>query len=157
MTVTQLKNTVLALGAAAGACLSAALGGWDSAMALLCALMALDYLTGVLLAALWKRSDKSQTGALSSVAGFRGLIKKGMILLVVWLGVLLDDALGSDYVRTMAILFFIGNEGLSLLENLGLMGVPWPRFIKDMLEALRRSGDDGEAGAPEYNGKEGKE
>ena len=99
----------------------------------------------VLVAALWQRSDKSRTGALDSKAGFRGLCKKGVILLLVWLGVLLDEALGVSYVRTAVILFFLGNEGLSLLENIGLMGVPFPAFLKKALEALRDKGDKGGA------------
>lgn len=143
MDTMQIKNGVLAALAAIGAFIANALGGWDNIMVLLVALMVLDYLTGVLLAAFWKQSPKSETGTLNSMAGFRGLIKKGMILLVVWVAVLLDEALGVDYVRLMAILFFVGNEGLSLLENLGLMGVPWPKFLRDMLEALREHGDNG--------------
>ena len=63
-----------------------------------------------------------------------------------WLGVLLDSALGVTYVRTAVILFFIGNEGLSLLENLGLMGVPYPEFMQRALEALRDRGDKGDGG-----------
>ncbi len=93
--------------------------------------------------AAWKRSTKSESGALSSVAGFKGLVKKGTVLLVVWVSVLLDKALGMDFIRTMVILFFAGNEGLSLLENLGLMGVPLPAFLKRMLEDLREQGDEG--------------
>ena len=67
-----------------------------------------------------------------------------MILLLVWIGVLLDKALGAAYVRTAVILFFVGNEGLSLLENLGLMGVPYPAFLQRTLEALKEDGDKGE-------------
>lgn len=66
-------------------------------------------------------------------------------MLLVWLGVLLDEALGVSYVRTAVILFFLGNEGLSLLENIGLMGVPFPAFLKKALEALRDKGDKGGA------------
>lgn len=77
-------------------------------------------------------------------AGFKGLLKKGMILLLVWLGVLLDNAMGAAYIRTAVVLFFVGNEGLSLLENLGIMGVPIPKFMRNALEALRDKGDEGE-------------
>ena len=115
-------------------------------MQVLVALMALDYLTGILVAAVWQRSNKSSTGALDSKAGFKGLCKKGMILLLVWLGVLLDNAFGTTYVRMAVIIFFIGNEGISFLENLGLMGVPFPEFLKKALEALRDQGDAGEGG-----------
>ena len=95
---------------------------------------------------MWKKSNKSETGALDSKAGFKGLLKKGIILLLVWLGVLLDNALGVTYIRTAVVLFFIGNEGISLLENLGLMGVPFPSFLQKALEALREQGDQGEGG-----------
>lgn len=140
----EIKNGILAAMAAVGAFIANQLGGWDTAMVLLASLMVSDFITGVLLAALWQKSTKSASGALSSVAGFKGLIKKGMILLMVWVAHLLDLALGIDYVRMMVVLFFCGNEGLSLLENLGLMGVPYPEFIHKMLEALKDKGDAGQ-------------
>lgn len=146
MNAIQIKNGVLAALATVGTFVAHALGGWDAAMQVLVALMALDYLTGILVAAVWQRSNKSSTGALDSKAGFKGLCKKGMILLLVWLGVLLDNAFGITYVRMAVIIFFIGNEGISFLENLGLMGVPFPEFLKKALEALRDQGDAGEGG-----------
>ena len=146
MDAIQLKNTILAAMAVIGTFIANELGGWDSAMQVLVALMVVDYITGVLVAAVWHRSNKSATGALESRAGFKGIVKKCMILLLVWIGVLLDDALGETYIRTAVILFFIGNEGLSLLENLGLMGVPFPGFLKRALEALREQGDKGGGG-----------
>lgn len=142
MTAMEAKNGILAILAAVGAFLAGGLGGWDAPLALLVALMAADYLTGVLVAAVWQRSDKSASGALDSRAGFQGLVKKGMILLLVWLGVLLDRAAGAGYVRTAVVLFFVGNEGLSLLENLGLMGVPFPAFLRRALQALQEQGDN---------------
>ena len=146
MNAIQIKNGVLAALATVGTFVAHALGGWDAAMQVLVALMVLDYLTGILVAAVWQRSNKSSTGALDSKAGFKGLCKKGMILLLVWLGVLLDNAFGTTYVRMAVIIFFIGNEGISFLENLGLMGVPFPEFLKKALEALRDQGDAGEGG-----------
>lgn len=146
MNAIQIKNGVLAALATVGTFVAHALGGWDAAMQVLVALMALDYLTGILVAAVWQRSNKSSTGALDSKAGFKGLCKKGMILLLVWLGVLLDNAFGTTYVRMAVIIFFIGNEGISFLENLGLMGFPFPEFLKKALEALRDQGDAGEGG-----------
>lgn len=143
MDYNTVKNGVLAALAALGSWIANTLGGWDTAMILLVALMAADYITGMLVAAVWHNSNKSQSGALDSKACFKGLVKKGVILLLVWIGVLLDQALGSAYVRTAVILFFIGNEGLSLLENLGLMGVPYPAFLQRTLEALHDKGDKG--------------
>ncbi len=140
----NIKNGVLGALAVVGSVVANALGGWDAALKVLVAFMAADYITGILVAALWQRSNKSATGALDSKAGFKGLCKKGMILLLVWLGVLLDEAMGAAYIRTAVVLFFIGNEGISLLENLGLMGVPFPAALKNMLEALKKKGDSGE-------------
>ena len=142
MDAMEVKTGVLALGAAAGALLSRWLGGWDAVMRMLVAVMAADYVTGVLLALVWQRSPKSAAGGLDSRAGFKGLCKKGGILLVIWLAVHLDQAMETNYIRTAVILFFTGNEGLSLLENLGLMGVPLPPVLKKSLEALRDKDKD---------------
>lgn len=143
MKAEYLKNVVLGTLAAGFSALAGALGGWDGALRALVALMAADYVTGVLLAAVWKRSSKSKSGALDSRAGFLGLCRKGVMLMVVWIGARLDALVGGQYARTAACLFFIGNEGLSLLENVGMMGVPFPRFLKAALEALKEKGDAG--------------
>ena len=143
MDANAIKNGVLAAFAFIGSFVANALGGWDASMQVLVALMVADYITGVLVAAVWQRSNKSATGALDSKAGFKGLLKKGVILLLVWIGVLLDAATGANYIRTAVVLFFIGNEGISFLENLGLMGVPYPAFLSKALEALHDQGDKG--------------
>lgn len=143
MDAMMIKNGVLTALAAVGAFVAHALGGWDASMQVLVALMVADYITGILVAAVWHKSTKSASGALDSKAGFKGLLKKAMILLVVWLAVLLDGAMGTEYFRMAAVLFFVGNEGISLLENLGLMGVPYPEFLHKALEALHEQGDQG--------------
>ena len=140
----QIKNVVFAALAAVGAAAAQAFGGWDMALRALLAFMAADYVTGLLVAAVFRRSPKTERGALSSRAGFIGLVKKCDILLLVLLAVMLDRATGSGFIRAGVCLFFTANEGLSILGNLGLMGVPYPRFLRDMLEALRKNGDDGE-------------
>ena len=141
MTAQGIKNTVLVVISSAGSWIANELGGWDAAMKVLIAMMAVDYISGLTVAGVWHRSGKSETGALDSRAGFKGLVKKVFTILLVWIGVLLDKALGTAYVRTAIIIFFIGNEGLSLLENFGLMGVPYPEFLRKALEALREKGD----------------
>ncbi len=140
----NIKNGILTAMAAVGAFISNQLGGWDAAMQVLVTMMAADYLTGLLVAAFWHKSNKSKSGALDSKACFKGICKKCMILLLVWLGVLLDNALSVAYIRMTVIFFFMGNEGLSLLENIGLMGMPYPKKLKDILEALKEKGDKGE-------------
>ena len=141
--LTYMKEFVLVALSALGSGVAAMLGGWDGALQVLVGFMAADYITGLVVAGVFRRSGKSETGALDSRAGFKGLARKGGILLLVYLAVLLDRATGETVIRTAVCLFFIANEGLSILENLGLMGVPYPSFLKNTLEALREQGDGG--------------
>ena len=140
----EMKSAVLAALAAAGSLLAQQLGGWDGALEVLVGMMAADYVTGLVVAGVFHRSGKSESGALDSRSGFQGLVRKGGILLLVYLGALLDRASGTAGVRTAVCLFFIANEGLSVLENLGLMGLPYPAALKNALEALgKKGGADG--------------
>jgi toxin secretion/phage lysis holin len=137
-----IKDTVLVAISVAGSFLAKALGGWDTALQTLVILMAIDYITGILIAAVWQKSSKSKTGALESRAGFKGLVRKGLILLVVLIGVQLDAILGLQaFCRTAIVLFFCGNEGLSIVENLGIMGLPLPDFVKTKFEQLKTKGN----------------
>lgn len=139
----DIKNLVIGVLAAAGAVAAEALGGWDVALKALLSFMAADYITGLIVAAVFRRSPKTQQGALSSRAGFMGLLRKCCILLVVLLAVVLDGMAGTGgFIRAGVCLFFTANEGLSILENLGLMGVPYPRFLREMLEAMRKQSDE---------------
>lgn len=133
----QTKNAILAVLATVGGLLVNQLGGWDGTLAVLVGFMTADYITGMLVAAVFKRSGKSESGALSSRAGFTGLCKKCFILVFVWIGVMLDKLLAVEFTRQAVCLFYITNEGLSILENAGLMGFPYPPKIKAMLEALK--------------------
>ena len=138
----MIKDSVLVAFSVAGSFIARALGGWDTALQTLIILMAIDYITGLLIAAVWQKSSKSQTGALESKAGFKGLVRKGLILLVVLIGVQLDAILGLQaFCRTAIILFFCGNEGLSIVENLGVMGLPLPDFVKTKFEQLKDKGN----------------
>lgn len=143
----HIKNAVFAALAATGTVIANAMGGWDAALRVLVCFMAADYLTGILVAAVFKQSPKSAGGALESRAGFKGLVRKGVILLLVWISALLDNVTGADDVRTAVCLFFIANEGLSILENTAIMGVPYPSFVKNMLEAVKEKGEDGRGAA----------
>lgn len=137
----KLKNFILTAVAMLGSMIINLLGGWDTTLHTLIAAMAADYLTGLVVAGVFHRSGKTDNGALESRASFKGLIRKCVILLLVFLGALLDSATGNDLARTAVCLFFTANEGLSILENVGLMGVPYPTFLKNMLEVLRRQAD----------------
>jgi len=129
--------------ALAGGLAAEALGGWDAALQTLVCVMAADYVTGILVAALWRKSKKSVNGALDSEVCYKGLVKKGMMLVLVWLGVMLDTVTGSSFVRTAVCLFFIANESLSILENTAMMGVPYPAGIKNMLEVMKQQAEEG--------------
>lgn len=148
MNANQVKNAVLAAGSVMGSAIARALGGWDMALEVLVCFLALDLVSGWLVAAVWHRSKKTSSGALSSDAGFRGIVKKCAELALVWMGALLDRATGNDFVRTAVCLFFIANEGLSILENTAVMGVPYPAFVKNMLEILRSTADGGGTETP---------
>ena len=113
--------------------------------------MGLDYLTGLVVAGVFRRSDKSENGALESRAGWKGLLRKGMTLAVVFVACRLDMLLGTSFVRDATVIAFIVNETLSIVENAGLMGVPLPPAVADSLEALKRKSgmSDGEERAHE--------
>ena len=139
------KMTKLLAGAAGAA--AGLLGQWDASLTILAALMVIDYLTGLLCA--WRgRSPKTEGGGVSSRAGFDGLVKTAYILAVVLVATLLDRAVGSESAvfQTAATLYYIANEGISILENTSLMGVPYPRLVRGALEALREKGDGADGG-----------
>lgn len=123
---------------AVGASIASLWGGWDSAVVTLLIFMGLDYLTGLIVAGVFHRSPKSPGGTLESKAGLKGLLGKGGVLLVVLIAARLDLLLGTAFVRDAAVIAFLVNEGVSLTENLGLMGVPIPEAVKNAIEALRK-------------------
>lgn len=126
------KSVIRAVVTAGGA-IGGMLGGWDPLLSVLIGMMAADYISGVIVAAMGK-SQKTEYGGLSSKVGWIGLAKKGMMMLVVLIGTLLDGALGMDAMcRDAVCWFYVANEGLSLIENLNLMGVPFPEKIKEIL------------------------
>ena len=126
------KNVLRVVGAVGGA-IGGVLGGWDNLLSVLMGMMAADYLTGFLVAAMGK-SQKTEYGGLSSKVGWIGLAKKGAMMLVVLVATLLDKAIGTDAMcRDTACWFYVANEGISLMENLNLMGVPFPAKIKQLL------------------------
>lgn len=125
------KGIVKALAAFGGA-IAGAMGGWDATMKVLVVMMAADYMTGLMLAFMGK-SQKTEYGGMSSKVGFIGLMKKGMMLMVVLVATMLDTAMGMAVCRDAACWFYIANEGISLLENMDLAGVPFPEKIKELL------------------------
>ena len=108
-------------------------GGWDIAIQVLVAFMIIDYVTGVIVAYI--------NGEIDSAIGFKGILKKVLILIALIVGVLLDRLVGIEWTfRTVVCYFFIGNEGRSILENIGKTGLPLPERLKDKLAQLKDEG-----------------
>lgn len=122
---------------AMGGFISSFLGGWDAALSTLVWCIVLDYLTGIIVAGVFKKSEKSENGTLSSSVGLKGLCRKIMIIFFVALAYRMDIILQSDYIRYTVIIGFICNEVISLIENAGLMGVPIPSVIKKAIDILK--------------------
>lgn len=106
-----------------------ALGGADMLLQVLFGFMAVDYITGVFCAI------KSKT--LSSECGYNGFLKKVGILLFVYIAIQLDILTGQTIARSVTILFYISNEGISILENAAKLGIPYPNKIKEILAQLK--------------------
>ncbi len=111
-------------------------GGWDAAFVALFICIAIDYISGSILALVFHKSNKTASGAYNSAYGLKGLCKKCLMLLFVAVGVQADRILGADYVRDAICIGFSVNEILSITENLGHAGVPMPKAVKDALEQL---------------------
>ncbi|GIQ63653.1 hypothetical protein PACILC2_22210 [Paenibacillus cisolokensis] len=115
--------------------IASALGGWDIALQVLIALIVGDYITGVLGAVRQKK--------VNSEVMFWGGVRKGVILGVIALATLLDQMAGGEnpIFRTLALYYYAGREGLSVVENLGIIGVPLPPGLVSWLEQLRQKGE----------------
>ncbi len=125
-------------------------GGCDTMLIVLAAFMVIDYVTGILSGLLGK-SAKTPGGYISSAVAWTGLVKKLGELIAVIVGVLLDSlateqlGLSGAVFRTGIMLYIIATEGISILENLGAIGVPLPAFVKKALEQLQAASDDQES------------
>ena len=124
-----------------GAAAAWAFGGWDAAIAALLVCICADYISGSLVALVFHRSRKTESGAYNSAYGLKGLCKKGMILLFVLVAVQIDRILETDYVRDAVCIGFCLNEILSLIENLGLAGIPMPSIVRSALELLQKESE----------------
>ena len=135
--LTDTKAALMGGAAIVGGAISQAFGGWDAAMATLLMFMATDYITGLVVAGVFQNSDKTESGSLSSTAGWRGLCKKGMTLVVVLVAARLDIVLGTSFVRDAVVIAYLANETISIIENAGLMGLPVPDVIMQAIEQLQ--------------------
>lgn len=136
-----MKNALCTFIGIVGSLLARLFGGWDAALVTLLMFMAVDYITGLIVAGVFHRSQKSASGALESRAGFKGLCRKGAVLLIVLVAYRLDIVIGTDYIRNAVIIAFLANETISIIENAGLMGVPVPAVVTKAIDILKEKGD----------------
>ena len=139
--ISTAKIGFLSIIGAIGAFISSIFGGWDAALTTLVIFMAIDYISGLIVAGVFKRSLKSENGGLESKAGWKGLCKKGMILLIVLIAVRLDMAMGTAFLKDGVVIAYIVNETISIIENAGLMGLPIPSVIRKAIDALQAKGE----------------
>lgn len=141
MNVSIAKMTILTVFGAIGSFIANLFGGWGEDMITLLIFMGTDFLLGLLIAAFWQKSDKSRSGAVSSYSAWKGLVKKGVTLLIVLVAHRLDITLGTEYIRPAVIIAFCINELISIIENLGIMGVPLPTVLTGAIELLQNKTD----------------
>lgn len=141
MNVSIAKMTILTVFGAIGSFIANLFGRWGEDMITLLIFMGTDFLLGLLIAAFWQKSDKSRSGAVSSYSAWKGLVKKGVTLLIVLVAHRLDITLGTEYIRPAVIIAFCINELISIIENLGIMGVPLPTVLTGAIELLQNKTD----------------
>ena len=140
-------HTVVKISAAAAGAVISFFTGLPVIMWVLIGVMTLDYVTGLITGAMGV-SNKTDGGRLSSRAAFMGLMRKVMVLLVVLLAVLLDLAVQTgagvsfSAVTGATCMWFIASEGVSILENAALMGLPIPEVLTRALETMRGGGKE---------------
>ena len=138
----KLQGTICTGIGIVGAFIASLYGGWTQGMTTLLMFMAIDYIMGLLVAGVWHKSKKTEDGRLESRAGWKGLVRKGVTMLIVLVAARLDMTIGTTMIRDTAVIGFIANEGISIIENAGLMGVPLPAVIVNALEVLKRQAEN---------------
>ena len=134
--IKPFRDIVCLLFGAVGSVITSLIGDWSEGMSTLVILMIIDYVTGSLVAAVFKNSSKTDGGGLKSSVGFQGLTKKFVELLIVACMYRVDLLLGIDYLKNLCILGFVLNEIISITENAGLMGIPLPSAVTKAIELL---------------------
>jgi len=139
--LTIAKVEFLSVVGAVGAFISSLFGGWDEALTTLVIVMAIDYLTGLIVAGVFHKSKKSENGGLESRAGWKGVCRKCVTLLMVLVAVRLDLTIGTNFIKDGVVIAFIATETISIFENLGLMGVRIPSVLEKAIDILQKKSE----------------
>lgn len=135
-----MKSTICGMLGAVGSGVAYLFGGWDSSVITLLMFMMIDYISGLVVAGVFHKSTKTESGTLSSAKCWQGLSKKCMTLVFVIIGFRLDMLIGSSYIRDAVCIAFIVNETISIMENAKLMGIPLPDVLTKALDILHKRG-----------------
>jgi toxin secretion/phage lysis holin len=138
-----MKEYITSALALVGGGLSWAIGGFDAVVVCLIGAMAIDYITGLIVAGVFHNSPKTEGGRLDSRVGWKGLARKFVTILIVVVANLADVVMGTEGIRTAVCIGFFANECLSLVENAGHMGLRIPAKLKDAVEELFSIGEGG--------------
>lgn len=140
-----VKVAFCTLTGAIGAAVLSLFGGWSDDMVTLITVMAIDFISGLLIAFVFNKSPKTDSGSASSKSCFAGICKKCTMLLCVLVAYRLDISIGTDYIKPATVIAFIVNELISIVENAGIIGIPMPEIIIRAIELLKRKEDDKDA------------
>ena len=132
-----IKSVLCTVIGCVGSLVASAFGGWDAGMITLVLFMAVDYVTGLMVAGVFHASEKTESGGLESRAGWKGLCRKGVTLLIVLIAHRIDIVAGTSVVRDAVVIAYIVNETISITENAGLMGVPVPDRLMAAIDVLQ--------------------
>ncbi|WAJ24843.1 phage holin family protein [Lacrimispora xylanolytica] len=136
-----MKNIICTTTGLTGSIIASLFGGWDTGIATLILFMGIDFLSGLAVAGIFKNSSKTETGALESRAGWKGLCRKSMTLLFVLIAHRLDLSIGTNYIRDTVVIGFMANELISIVENAGLMGLPLPAVLSKAIDILNQKSE----------------
>lgn len=139
----RLKNAICTGVGVVGSVIASMFGGWTASLTTLLLFMAIDYISGLVVAGVFHNSPKTETGSLESRAGWKGLCRKAMVLIFVLIGYRLDLAMGVTYIKDAICIAFIANELISIVENAGLMGLPVPAIITNAIDILKKKSETG--------------
>lgn len=141
-----MKQAICTIIGMLGSGLTYLFGGWDSAITTLCIFMIIDFASGLIVAGVFHKSSKTESGTLKSESCFKGLCKKVFMLLFVVIANRLDLQIGTSYIRDMVCIAFIVNELISIVENAGLMGLPIPSVITKAIDILKEKENTNDSG-----------
>ena len=124
-----------------GANISMIVGGWTASMTTLAIFMVFDYITGLMVAFIFKKSKKSKTGGVESKAAWKGLCRKCVTLMLVAVAFRIDLEMHSHFLKEGVCIAFSTSEAISILENAKLMGLPIPEILSNALDVLKKGGN----------------